>query len=409
VRGNRTSHQYITTLLRATALTAMLVLAACTPEQTPASAARTAAALRTPVAVPAGQTAISATPTLAGGGRPASATPQPQTTTEAKPAPANTTAATPGTRTVTASPNSVLFGADQLDQVGTSTVSWSTGTSDLGELYVSQDGGPDKLFVEGSDGSAAANWIRPGSTYEFHLYAGREHGQQLASVTVTTALVNASTDSTLTTQRPEGPASLTALPNPVLFGADQQDQVGTSTISWSTGTSALGQLYVSQDGGPDKLFVEGSDGSAKANWIRPGSRYEFHVYAGREHSQQLASVTVTTARANASTDSELTAEPNPVPADDQELGTTLITWTTGDSQGGEVWVSENGGPEKLFLNGSEGSGKANWICRDRIYEFHLYSGRGRANLLNTLTVTRAADAPSHEPPPRVQCQPEVTE
>ena len=284
-------------VLRALTVAAVLVLTACTPEQTPASAARTAAALRTPVAVPTGQSAVSARPTLAGGGQPASATPQPQTGTQAKPAPETTTVPTPGA------------------------------------------------------------------------------------------------------------VSLTASPNPVVFGVDQLDGVGTSTISWSTGTADLGQVFVSQDGQPEKLFVEGSDASAKANWIRPGSSYEFHLYVGREHRQQLASVTVTTAPVNASTDSELTAEPNPVPADDEELGTTLITWTTGDSQGGEVWVSEDGGPEQLFVNGSQGSGEANWICRDRIYEFHLYGGSGRAKLLNTLTVTRAADAPGSEPPPPVQCQP----
>ena len=392
-------------VLRALTVAAVLVLTACTPEQTPASAARTAAALRTPVVVPTGQSAVSAPPTLAGGGQPASMTPRPQTGTQAKPAPETTTVPTPGAVGLSASPNPVVFGAEQLDGVGTSTISWSTGTADLGQVFVSQDGQPDKLFVEGSDASAKANWIRPSSSYEFHLYVGREHRQQLASVTVTTAPVSASTDSKLTGQSPPRAASLTASPNPVVFGADQLDGVGTSTISWSTGTADLGQLYVSQDGGPDKLFVEGSDASAKANWIRPGSSYEFHLYVGREHRQQLATVTVTTAPMNASTDSKLTAEPNPVPADDEELGTTLITWTTGDSQGGEVWVSEDGGPEQLFVNGSQGSGEANWICRDRIYEFHLYGGSGRAKLLNTLTVTRAADAPGSEPPPPVQCQP----
>ena len=310
---------------------------------------------------------------------------------------------------MTASPNRVLFGADQVDQVGTSTISWSTGTSDLGQLFVSMDRQPDKLFVEGSDGSAVANWLRPGSSYEFHLYAGREHRQQLASATVTTALGNASTESTLATQPTPGAVSLSASPNPVLFGADQQDQVGSSTISWSTATSALGQLYVSLNGQPEKLFVEGSEGSAVANWVRPGSSYEFHLYAGRGHSQQLASVTITTAQVNASTDAKIDAEPNPVPADDQELGTTLITWTTGSSHGGEVWVSENGEPERLFLSGSEGSGEANWICRDRVYEFRLYGGSGRANLLDTLTVTRASDAPGHEPPPPLRCQSEVSE
>src|SRR5262245_41474151 len=43
----------------------------------------------------------------------------------------------------------------------------------------------------------------------------------------------------------------------------------------------------------------------------------------------------------------LKAEPNPVPKSDK-MGKTTITWNTGDGSWGQVYVSENGGTEKLF-------------------------------------------------------------
>ena len=94
-----------------------------------------------------------------------------------------------------------------------------------------------------------------------------------------------------------------------------------------------------------------------------------------------------------------------MPADDQEQGTTTITWSTDGPEGGQVYVTEDGGPEVLFAGGTQASARASWICRGAVYEFHLYEGPGRTNLEGTVTVTRAADAPGHQPPPRVLCRP----
>jgi hypothetical protein len=158
-------------------------------------------------------------------------------------------------------------------------------------------------------------------------------------------------------------------------------------------------VYVSENGQAEKLFASGSEGSQDAPWIRPGGTYEFRLYAGTGHSQRLASRTI----GAAGTVTKLTAERNPVPADDEELGSTTIAWSTEGPEPGEVYVSEDGGSERLFASGIAGSEVANWICRGVTYEFKLYAGRGQTDAVGTVAVTRGEDEPDHEPPPRERC------
>ena len=84
-------------------------------------------------------------------------------------------------------------------------------------------------------------------------------------------------------------ATITASPNPVTTG----EGPGTTTITWNTGDSTTGQVYVSEDGGPEKLFAEGPTGSAPAPWIQAGKTFEFRLYAGTEHAKVLAKIQVT--------------------------------------------------------------------------------------------------------------------
>ena len=84
-------------------------------------------------------------------------------------------------------------------------------------------------------------------------------------------------------------ASIQAIPNPVPAGRD----AGTTTITWTTGDGSDSQVYVTQDGGAEKLFAGGPGGSAEAPWIQTGSTYDFSVYAGLDHKTKLASVRVT--------------------------------------------------------------------------------------------------------------------
>ena len=94
------------------------------------------------------------------------------------------------------------------------------------------------------------------------------------------AEVNASAAST---------ATITASPNPVTTG----EKAGTTTITWNTGDGKTGQVYVSEDGTSERLFVEGPGGSTVPDWIQPEKTHEFRLYAGTEHAKVLAKVQVT--------------------------------------------------------------------------------------------------------------------
>ena len=82
---------------------------------------------------------------------------------------------------VTASPNPV----PAHNETGKSTISWNTGTANPGRVYVSIDGQDELLFATSRRGSAPANWIRPGHTYEFRLYDSNQT-RLFDKVTVTT-------------------------------------------------------------------------------------------------------------------------------------------------------------------------------------------------------------------------------
>jgi len=118
--------------------------------------------------------------------------------------------------------------------------------------------------------------------------AGRLAARLIVAV-IPLVLLFAGCGSPPTTAATKGPPSITASPNPVPAGTGK----GTSKITWTTGNGKLGQVYVSGDGKPEKLFATGSDGSQDAPWIRAGVTHEFRLYAGQEHKEVLASVSVT--------------------------------------------------------------------------------------------------------------------
>jgi hypothetical protein len=83
---------------------------------------------------------------------------------------------------ITASPNPVPAGAN----LGKTTITWNTGDGTVGQVYVSVGGTPEKLFADDRpQGSLDAAWIGAGTTYEFRLYAGKDHKRLLGSVKVT--------------------------------------------------------------------------------------------------------------------------------------------------------------------------------------------------------------------------------
>ncbi len=90
-------------------------------------------------------------------------------------------------------------------------------------------------------------------------------------------------------QAPHGPASITANPNPVPPGG----ALGTTTITWDTGSDETGEVYVTKNGGAEKLFASSPSGSQKVPWISAKMRFEFRLYEGTDHKKLLGKVDVT--------------------------------------------------------------------------------------------------------------------
>ena len=138
---------------RVTVLVAVLLFAACSREQVPASDSSKSSA------------AVSPNVTA-------------NTTGSAASTPSKSAA------TLTASPNPVPPGQG----FGTSTITWNTGDGTVGQVYVAEGDKPEKPFAGPlSQGSLDAPWIGVGTTYEFRLYAGQEHKTLLASAKVVRA------------------------------------------------------------------------------------------------------------------------------------------------------------------------------------------------------------------------------
>jgi hypothetical protein len=82
-------------------------------------------------------------------------------------------------------------------------------------------------------------------------------------------------------------AWIIALPNPVPAGRGP----GKTILNWYTGDGSPGQVYVSIGGGPEQLFS--NNPSHHEATIKSKGDHEFRLYAGTDHSTQLATVKVT--------------------------------------------------------------------------------------------------------------------
>jgi hypothetical protein len=87
------------------------------------------------------------------------------------------------------------------------------------------------------------------------------------------------------------------------------------------------------------------------------------------------------------TGASILANPNPVPPGGG-LGTTTVTWKTGDGGQGQVYVSQDGGTETLFDAGTDNSKEAPWIQTGSTYEFRVYAGSDHKTQLASVKVTR---------------------
>jgi glucose/arabinose dehydrogenase len=71
--------------------------------------------------------------------------------------------------------------------------------------------------------------------------------------------------------------------------------LGTTTITWEVADGQAGQVYVSVDGMPEVLVVQGTSGERTINWIAPGRRYVFRLYESTTHQLVLAELVIETA------------------------------------------------------------------------------------------------------------------
>ena len=84
-------------------------------------------------------------------------------------------------------------------------------------------------------------------------------------------------------------ATISASPNPVAIG----EGPGTTTVTWNTGDGSSGQIFVTEDGSPERMFASGPTGSVPAPWIQAGKTFEFRLYSGTQHTTVLAKTQVT--------------------------------------------------------------------------------------------------------------------
>jgi phosphoglycerol transferase MdoB-like AlkP superfamily enzyme len=168
------------------------------------------------------------------------------------------------TKDISSAPNlqAKPVGRDPNTSLRSVTVDWSTGSSLIGDVFVSKDATPETLFARGPRGSARADWIERGSTYEFRLYDAATH-RLLFALTVNDESFG----------DPAGPTLNTT----TLHRYSESGQP-LWAVSWTTGNGRSGAVYVSRDSQPDGLLAEASRGTVTVDWIDSRSDYEFKLY-----------------------------------------------------------------------------------------------------------------------------------
>jgi hypothetical protein len=162
-----------------------------------------------------------------------------------------------------------------------------------------------------------------------------------------------------------------------------QGQLGTTTISWSTSGTPTAEVWVKIDSGTETLMAQAPSGSGNAPWIQRNRAYEFLLFAGVQREELLDYVTVFGLAAGGG---QVSAYPRPVPVTPGSLGATTVSWATNGMSNAEMWVSKDGGAEKLMARAASGSGSAGWIQNGSTYVFRLYAGTAHSVLLDAITV-----------------------
>ena len=176
--------------------------------------------------------------------------------------------------------------------------------------------------------------------------------------------------------------TLTAIPNPAIRPPGVRK--AKASISWNSHAGATSYVSASIDGKPETRFAEGPVGTQFFD-IEAGSRCEFRLYDG------LGSTPVRTTVVTSETIPSLSASSVVFPSASTR-GKATISWNMPGHPEAELWVSQDGNPEQLFVRGASGSQEATWIIRGSTYEFRLYAATPKRELIGKLTV-RATEPP----------------
>ena len=169
---------------------------------------------------------------------------------------------------------------------------------------------------------------------------------------------------------------ITATPNPVPAEAGAR-----TTLHWEINAPDGAEVYVSEGGAPEKLVSLGRDGSLEVEWIQAGTDYQFRLYSRTEPRRILDSVVVRRCITG-----RIRASPNPVPL---EAGSkTLLEWEITDPAVAEIYVSENGEPEKLVCKGATGSVELEGLQCGNDYIVTLRAASEPQRNLDTVNVRR---------------------
>jgi len=173
--------------------------------------------------------------------------------------------------------------------------------------------------------------------------------------------------------------ALFVTPNPVSVSPGQP---GRAAISWNSCCDSEGRVTFIAKDSSEHAFASGQSGLAFLDNIKPGMDYEFRLY-----SPQQSNAVQTVALSTIQRTSTIAADPNPVPPGPGG-GRTKISWAILAGADAEVYLSQDGGPEKLFARGPSGTVEVSWIVQGSNYEFRLYSADGSRRLLAKTVVTR---------------------
>lgn len=299
-------------------------------------------------------------------------------------------AAPPGAARISASPNPVPSGPG----AGETTVSWTTGNGADGRVKVAVDDGLERVIGQGPTGELRVNWINSSAAYEFRLYSAGVPSSLLAKVSVsrTASTAPIRTPPAITFSRVESSGGLSRIP---------------TRVNWTTGDRSDGRIYVSKNGGSSEVFGQGPTGSVVADWVHPGSSYEFKLYSVATGALLASDVLVTAPGGAPETSGEgemtparmaairsrsfIAVVPNPVPAG-LRAASIDVSWFLDYLDHGRVTLSVDGNEEREIDKGSGGNVTVPSIRAGSTYELRLYGGDPSTRIVS-LTVTRRSAGP----------------